>query len=100
MSLRRKALAFLLALGAGAAACFPRPIDEADRSDPGIRTRLEQRLTADPGLDLRTVSIDVQDGVVTLSGIVPSWKQRRAIERTTRSLGGVREVRCDLVVSQ
>ena len=86
----------LLSLGA----CRSLQLSEAELSDPGIQARLDERLKADRSLDLRYVTTEVHDKVVTISGTVPSWENKRDIERTARRLEGVDQVLCNLVINE
>lgn len=80
--------------------CFPHQLSEAELSDPGIKARLEDQLHADSHLDLRYVTLDVHQRIVTISGIVPSWDNRYEIERVAKRLEGVDQVLVNLVVQE
>jgi osmotically-inducible protein OsmY len=90
----------LLVLAALAAAACTREIQPEDDSDPAIKARLELALRARKGLDLRYVSIDVNERLVTLSGIVPALEQLRAVERIAKTTPGVEQVMDNLVVQE
>ena len=92
------AAAVLLCLGL--AGCASARLSEAELSDPGIQARLDERLRADRTLDLRYVTTDVHDKVVTFSGSVPSWENSRTIERIARRLEGVDQVMNNLVIQE
>ncbi|MEK7862408.1 MAG: efflux RND transporter permease subunit, partial [Chloroflexota bacterium] len=49
------------------------PPSEADISDPGILASIETQLKAKKGLDLRTVTVNVNARVVTISGLAASY---------------------------
>lgn len=80
--------------------CAHTQLSDAELSDPGIKARLEERLKAERGLDLRFVTLDVHDHVVTLSGIAASWDQRLQMERIARRLAGVDQVMVNLVTQE
>lgn len=90
----------LAALASALGGCLPRQLSEAELSDPGIKARLEDRLHADRKLDLRYVTLDVHERVVTISGIVPSWDERYEIERIAKGLDGVDQVLVNVVVQE
>ncbi len=92
--LRLLAVSLLAILAACAGA-----VSHEDTSDPAIRARLIHALKADGTLDLRTVDIDVHVGVVTLSGIVRSEADKRAMARIARKVPGVEQVVANLLVS-
>lgn len=100
MRVHRAALAALFLALAGLCGCFPHQLSEAELSDPGIQARLQERLKADRALDLRYVTVDVHDRVVTFSGTVPSWENSRDIERIGRRLQGVDQVLNNLVIDE
>jgi osmotically-inducible protein OsmY len=81
----------------GSAGCVA-PLTETERSDQGITARLQERMKAERGLDLRYVTLDVHDRVVTLSGTVPSWENSRDLERVARRTRGVDQVMNNLVI--
>jgi hyperosmotically inducible protein len=54
---------------------------------------------ADEVRDL-TINVDVENGVVTLTGAVASGAQKERAERVTRGVGGVKDVKNSLTVGQ
>jgi hyperosmotically inducible protein len=64
----------------------------ADDLDGGIETRLENRVELDPALKDHDVSFDANNGVVTITGRVPTADDKERIETMTRSEEGVRDV--------
>ena len=97
---RAKALLALTALSAALGACFPPALSEAEMSDSGIRSRLEAGLHAHRDLDISKVSIDVHLRVVTISGLVPSYNDRRIIESVVRATAGIEQSVVNLVVPE
>lgn len=97
-ALRRAGLLF--ALPFALAGCFYQQLSEAELSDPGIKARLEAQLQAEPGLDLRYVTVDVHARVATVSGLVRSWNEKRTVERIARRLQGVEQAVINLVIQE
>ena len=64
----------------------------ADDLDGGIETRLENRVELDPTLKDQEISFDANNGVVTISGRVPTASDKERVETMTRSEEGVRDV--------
>jgi osmotically-inducible protein OsmY len=62
-------------------------------SDRDIRESVEEELPELPG-----VSIDVREGIVTLTGTVPEGARRRQAERAAAGVHGVRAIRNELRV--
>ena len=86
------------ALAFACAACAH--VSEENRSDPAIRARIENQLRGRRDLDLSHVSIDVYGGVVTISGLVPSQSQLRAIGRLVDHIPGVEQTINNLIVQE
>jgi osmotically-inducible protein OsmY len=57
-----------------------------------------EELEFDPSLDSAAIGVAVDDGVVTLSGHVPTYAHRAAAERAARRIAGVRAVADELRV--
>ena len=68
------------------------------RSDQDIRRDIESALFYDEIVRSYRVKIDVQDGLVTLSGQVDGEAEKLKAEEDARVIPGVREVRNNLVV--
>jgi hyperosmotically inducible periplasmic protein len=66
--------------------------------DTVIGTRIKAKLTADPQINPFNIDVDVERGVVTLSGRVPTEQDRRHAEELARQTSGVKEVRNRLEV--
>jgi osmotically-inducible protein OsmY len=82
-----------------AAACT-RAVQPEDDSDPAIKARVETILHGRKDIDIRYISIDVNSGVVTLSGIVPAPEQIPLIERLVKRTPGVDQVMDNVVVQE
>ncbi|HEY8946285.1 MAG TPA: BON domain-containing protein, partial [Polyangiaceae bacterium] len=61
-------------------------------NDAQIRARIEQRLRHDPLTEYQTLSVSVEDGVVSLSGSVRSVAERDLARQAAESVRGVRAV--------
>lgn len=68
------------------------------RSDELLREILCERLTEDPFIDAVDVSVDVDDGEVTLSGTITSRFQKMRIEDLVADTTGVTEIHNMLAV--
>lgn len=76
--------------------------DWADKygSDFVIRTKVGSKLTADPDVRRFGIDIDVEDGVVILSGSVETQSAKREAEKLAASVQGVRRVRNELEIAR
>jgi osmotically-inducible protein OsmY len=82
--------------------------DEAERaaesasraiSDAAITTGIKAKLAADVKLSTLTkVSVDTKNGVVTLTGEVPTADYKREVEESTRTIDGVKRIVNDLKI--
>lgn len=70
------------------------------RSDERIREDVNDRLTDDPRLNARQISVTVSNGEVTLSGTVDSRDAKRRAEDTIDHISGVKHVQNNLRVTQ
>lgn len=59
------------------------------RSDMDIKRDVEAELRSDPDIDATDIAVNVTDGVVTLTGFVRSYRQRRAAEADVKRVAGV-----------
>jgi osmotically-inducible protein OsmY len=69
-------------------------------SDARLAELICERLTDAPFIDARNVSIEVEDGEVTLTGSVEERRQKYAAEDVVADVFGVREVRNSLSVAR
>jgi osmotically-inducible protein OsmY len=67
-------------------------------TDRQIRANVAAELDFDPTLDARGIGVAVKDGIVTLSGHVPSYVQIFAAERAAQRVKDVKGVAQDLKV--
>ncbi|MBI4520083.1 MAG: BON domain-containing protein [Gemmatimonadetes bacterium] len=61
-------------------------------ADGTIRSRVEAALAWEPGLRAGAVNVSVEDAVITLRGVMPTFAQKQAAERVSRSVCGVADV--------
>lgn len=68
------------------------------RSDERIREDANDRLTDDPRVDARNVTVSVEGGELTLSGTVPNRDAKRRAEDCVEAISGVSHVQNNLRV--
>ena len=66
--------------------------------DAAITAQVKAKLVADRAKNLVNVNVDTRDGIVHLSGIVPTEADRAEAEHLARVTKGVRLVQNDLAV--
>jgi osmotically-inducible protein OsmY len=71
---------------------------EESANDSWIKTKVGARLTTDPDVPRWKIDVDVQDGVVTLSGTVETMNDKREAEDIARRTEGVKRVVNELQV--
>jgi hyperosmotically inducible protein len=74
------------------------PDNQAPGADAAIVAAVESKLAADPDVSGTNIDVDVQYGVVTLSGTVRTADARAEAEAIAKSVGGVKSVRNELRV--
>lgn len=92
--------AILLVAAALAASACAGMVQEEDRSDSAVKARIEQKLRGLPDMDLRYVTVDVNAGIATISGIVYSREQQWTIDRLVRKTRGVEQILNNLVIQE
>ncbi|MFN7103476.1 MAG: BON domain-containing protein [Pseudorhizobium sp.] len=75
------------------------PADYEDRPDEQVQADVNEALTQDAMLDPSAVTVSVQNGRVTLTGIVASDAERLRAEECARSVHGANECDNQLTVS-
>ena len=75
-------------------------VQAVDLSDAAVKSRLESALKSQIGLNLRSVTLDVTDGVATISGMVETRKEKNLIEDIARETKGVDQVMVNLFVPE
>jgi osmotically-inducible protein OsmY len=68
------------------------------KSDAQLHADIAEELVTDPSLDARKVAVAVHDGIVTLTGKVPSYWQKIEAESAVKRVAGVRGIANDLEV--
>ena len=66
--------------------------------DGEIRRKVIAELDWDPSIDASAVGVAVKDGVVTLSGSIASYWQKKEAERVAKRVAGVKAVAEDLTI--
>src|SRR5262245_14246791 len=69
-------------------------------SDSTITTTVKSKLASNPDTSALRIDIDTSNGVVTLSGAVPTAAEKAEAERVSRNTDGVRQVVNNLTVEQ
>jgi len=95
----KASLLFLFAASLTLAGCLADQ-QALDMTDPGVKARIEAGLKAQPDLDLRYVTLDVHQGVVTVSGMVVNWDDEKLIERVVKRTRGVDQAIFNLVTQE
>lgn len=62
------------------------------KSDAQVQTDVMQELRWDPSLTHEHIGVAVSDGIVTLSGTVPTFIEKSAAEKAAQRVGGVKAV--------
>jgi len=92
-------LVVVAAVTFASAACRSFSNDE-DLSDQATKARIESLLRGRRDLDLKYVTVDVNSGEATLSGIVPNGDQLRVIRRLAAGVRGVDHVMNNLIIQE
>lgn len=71
-------------------------LETSQRPDDDLRWDVVQALLQDPGTDSYEIDVNVDYGVVTLTGKVDSWKEKQLSTAVVKGVSGVRSVRNDL----
>jgi hyperosmotically inducible periplasmic protein len=69
-------------------------------SDAGITTAVKSKLLADPDTSGLSISVDTQNGMVTLTGTVASAAEKTEALKIARETSGVTQVKDQLVVGR
>lgn len=76
-----------------------RPVGD-QLSDAAIATKIESKLTADPEVNPFKIDVDVDEGVVRLSGTVEKEEVRAEAEDLARNTAGVVDVHNDIEIGK
>jgi len=68
-------------------------------SDRELREAVEEALDWEPVINAKRIGVSAKDGVVTLTGHVDSFPQKREAERVAGLVAGVRAVACELQIA-
>lgn len=68
-------------------------------NDFDIRAEVKDALDWEPALDARAINIAVKDGIVTLTGSVPSYPEKHTAEKAAGLVRSVKAVVCELAVA-
>ena len=66
--------------------------------DSEIRRKVLAELDWDPSIDASAVGVAVKDGVVTLTGSIANYWQKKEVERVVKRVAGVKAVAEDLMI--
>lgn len=86
-------------LAAALSGCM-RNVEPVDLSDAAIKARIETALRSQPNLDLRYLTIDVDTGVVTLSGVLKDRREQDLVTRLARRTKGVDQVLVNVFIPE
>lgn len=67
-------------------------------TDRQLRTNVQDELEWDPSVDARSIGVAVENGIVTLNGIVRSFSEKWAAENAAERVAGVKAVSDELEV--
>ena len=70
------------------------------RTDAELKADVMERLDAIPAVSASDIEVDVDAGVVTVSGIVDTQQTRFQVERTARRVPGIRSLAVSLKPGQ
>ena len=73
-------------------------VPSRDLADVGIAEAIVSAIERDMRVSAKDVTVQVDDGRVTLSGIVPDWRARAAAENAAHYTGGVVDVENEIVI--
>src|SRR5712672_4423514 len=74
------------------------PMATATMSDVELQSDVLEELKWEPSVNPAHIGVSVKDGVVTLSGHVPSFAEKYAAERAAKRVHGVKAVANELDV--
>lgn len=69
-----------------------------DRADDALETDVTQALSTDPATEALEISVDVQNGLVTLKGAVDSWQEKQLAGTISAGVKGVKEINNTILV--
>jgi osmotically-inducible protein OsmY len=69
------------------------------KQDTDIRNNVQNELQWDPSVESRGISVNVQEGIVTLFGNVPHFADKYSAEKIAKRVVGVRAIANDITVN-
>lgn len=69
-----------------------------NKTDKNLRTYVLDELDWEPSIEASDIGVAVSDGIVTLSGRIPSYPQKRAAERAALRVEGVKGIANEIAV--
>jgi hypothetical protein len=79
---------------------YAQRLEAIRRNDEELRTEVEEALFYDTWVDAQRISVEVEDGVVTLRGTLPSYEEVRYATDDAWEVAGVRGVKSELIVEE
>jgi osmotically-inducible protein OsmY len=67
--------------------------------DLELKKEVQDALDWEPALDARAINVSIRNGVVTLTGAVPSFPEKHLAEQAVGAVRGVKAVACELSVA-
>jgi len=68
-------------------------------NDFDLKAEVKDALNWEPALDARAINVSIRDGIVTLTGSVPSYPEKHVAEKAAGLVRGVKAVACELSVA-
>lgn len=68
------------------------------KTDPELKKNVITELDWDPAIDASAIAVSVQDGIVTVAGVVGTFAEKEAVATAVRRVAGVRAVALELAV--
>jgi len=68
-------------------------------NDFEIKVEVKEALNWEPALDARAINTSIKNGIVTLTGSVPSYPEKHVAEKAAGLVRGVKAVACELAVA-
>ena len=68
------------------------------RTDSEIKKDVQRELAWDTRVDETDIGVQVRDGIVTLTGTVPSWAKRMAALQAAQRVAGVLDIANDVLL--
>jgi len=68
-------------------------------NDLDLKAEVKEALEWEPALDASAIDISIKDGIVTLTGSVPSYPEKHVAEKAAGLVRGVKAVACELAVA-